>query len=451
MRVLALTVALAALATSASAAFDWAEVTNMSVKQVGDATYYGQDPDQDAKGACSFNENFANTMSTSAWTTGTMVTIAMNHDQFNGGKGCGTCIMYRGIGGGVGVTPPSTTQWTMGIVNNQCPECHKGDIDQNINGDGRWRVEWFAVPCNVGDSKIKYTPITNLGPEYWAFVVSNTRVPVKDVQIKVDGAWHSPHYTTNNQWVWPGESVNRRWEATDFPMPVRVTSVTGEVIEDTIPVGGGDGAMQFAPVGDLVFESQIMPGYGKRANNYAEFVHPAVPKGFSLWEPETPKSAIGTEANSGVIYKTDTIYIEDGEQCGGLGGECEPRDVGQPTMPCIAAQWPLAVCASKDSICLPREAEGNHGHEKDSLIFRCGPKNYGRATDAGPGISSGGSAASKPADAAPKTADAAPKTADAAPKTAAAAPEPASKPTTEASGKSGTPDVATGGRKLLFV
>ena len=75
----------------------------------------------------------------------------------------------------------------MGIVNNQCPECNKGSIDQNINGDGRWNVEWFAVPCNVGDGKIKYSRISNLGPEYWALVVSNTRVPVKDVQIKVDG------------------------------------------------------------------------------------------------------------------------------------------------------------------------------------------------------------------------------------------------------------------------
>ncbi len=416
---------LAALASTATAAFDWGEMSNMSAKQVGDGTFYGQDPDQDARGACSFNENFANTMSSAAWTTGTMVTIAMNHDQFNGGKGCGTCIMYRGIGGGVGVTPPATALWTMGIVNNQCPECEKGSIDQNINGDGRWRMEWFAVPCNVGDSKIKYTPITNLGPDYWAFVVSNTRVPVKDVQIKVDGAWHTPHYTTNNQWVWPGESVNRRWEATDFPMPVRVTSVTGETVEDVMPVGGGDGFMQFAPVGNLVFESQVMPGYGKRANNYAEFVHPAIPEGFTLWQPETPAAAIATEANSGVIYSSDTIYIEDGEQCGGMGGVCEPRDVGQPTKPCIATPWPLAVCASKDSICRPSESEGNYGNPKDSLIFRCGPKNFGRAAPeaAGPGVGA--------TNAPPKAAKAPAATA------------------TEQSGKSGTPDVATGGRKLL--
>ena len=502
---------LLALASSASALFDWGEMSNMSSKQTGDATFYGQDPDQvkksgggdggscrvvfrapsfaeilffplffhlshsllplsqtqktetqDAKGACSFNENFANTMSSSSWTTGTMVTIAMNHDQFNGGRGCGTCIMYRGIGGGVGVTPLSTTQWTMGIVNNQCPECHKGSIDQNINGDGRWNVEWFAVPCNVGDGKIKYSRIDNLGAEYWALVVSNTRVPVKSLQIKIDGefefflllffgwggwwvfflefwrgklsfspspkifflpqtftktltvftslrrlfhlslfpsprnhlhpnqtplgAWHTPHYTTNNQWVWPGESVNRRWSESDFPMPVRVTSVTGETVEDVIPKGGGDGTKQFKPVGSLVFESQIMPGYGKRANNYGAFLHPAVPAGLAMWNPETPKNAIGTEANSGKTYAAATMYIQDGEQCGGLAGVCQPRDVGQPTKPCIASQWPLAVCESSASICLPSEGEGvQGGNSKDSKIFRCVPKNAGRQVGGGEG------------------------------------------------------------------
>ena len=175
------------------------------------------------------------------------------------------------------------------------------------------------------------------------------------------GAWHTPHYTTNNQWVWPGESVNRHWTESDFPMPVRVTSVTGEIVEDVIPKGGGDGTKQFKPVGSLAFESQIMPGYGKRANNYAAFVHPAVAAGQSLWKPETPKSAIGTEANTGKTFSAATLYIKDGEQCGGLAGACVPRDVGQPTKPCIASQWPLAVCESSSSICLPSEGEGVQG------------------------------------------------------------------------------------------
>ena len=210
------------------------------------------------------------------------------------------------------------------------------------------------------------------------------------------GAWHTPHYTTNNQWVWPGESVNRHWnDATDFPMPIRVTSVTGETIEDVIPKGGGDGTKQFKPVGSLVFESQIMPGYGKRANNYGAFVHPAVPSGMSLWKPETPKSAVGTEANSGKTFSATTMYIKDGEQCGGLAGVCQPRDVGQPTKPCIASQWPLAVCESSSSICLPSEGEGVYGgNSKDSKIFRCVPKNAGRQEGAGEGVGGAGSSSS---------------------------------------------------------
>ena len=139
-------------------------------------------------------------------------------------------------------------------------------------------------------------------------------------------------------------------------MPIRVTSVTGETVEDVIPKGGGDGTKQFKPVGSLVFESQIMPGYGKRANNYGAFVHPAVPSGMTMWKPETPKSAVGTEANTGKTFSAATMYVKDGEQCGGLAGSCQPRDVGQPTRPCIASQWPLAVCESSSSICLPSEA-----------------------------------------------------------------------------------------------
>lgn len=207
------------------------------------------------------------------------------------------------------------------------------------------------------------------------------------------GAWHTPHYTTNNQWVWPGQSVNRRWAESDFPMPIRVTSVTGETIEDVIPKGGGDGTKQFKPVGSLVFESQIMPGYGKRANNYGAFVHPAVPSGMTMWKPETPKSAVGTEANSGKTFSASTMYIKDGEQCGGLAGSCQPRDVGQPTKPCIASQWPLAVCESSSSICLPSEGEGVYGgNSKDSKIFRCVPTNAGKQEGAGEGI--GGAAGS---------------------------------------------------------
>lgn len=61
------------------------------------------------------------------------------------------------------------------VLFSRCPECLKGSIDQNINGDGRYGVEWYAVPCNVGDSSIHYSMIVRDGGLYWGLVVSNTR------------------------------------------------------------------------------------------------------------------------------------------------------------------------------------------------------------------------------------------------------------------------------------
>ena len=42
--------------------------------------------------------------------------------------------------------------WQYGVVDNECPECLKGSLDLSRSytvGDGRWDVEWYAVPCNV--------------------------------------------------------------------------------------------------------------------------------------------------------------------------------------------------------------------------------------------------------------------------------------------------------------
>ena len=42
------------------------------------------------------------------------------------------------------------------------------------NGNGRWQGDWFAVPCNVGDSKLIYSVVVS--SYYWfSMVVSNSR------------------------------------------------------------------------------------------------------------------------------------------------------------------------------------------------------------------------------------------------------------------------------------
>ncbi len=52
--------------------------------------------------------------------------------------------------------------------------------------------------------------------------------------------------SSNNQW--PYYNTNGPWQSS-FPMPIRITSASGETIEDSIPnAKGGDGSKQFGGV-----------------------------------------------------------------------------------------------------------------------------------------------------------------------------------------------------------
>ncbi len=72
------------------------------------------------------------------------------------------------------------------------------------------------------------------------------RVPITGVEVKLGGEWLPLKRTVNNQW--PYYNTNGPWQSS-FPMPIRVTSVTGETIEDVITsTKGGDGTKQFSQV-----------------------------------------------------------------------------------------------------------------------------------------------------------------------------------------------------------
>ena len=80
------------------------------------ATYYGQQGNQDGKGACSYGADVSNTMNLE-WTSGIQNSIALNTEQFEGGLACGLCIYYRGTGQGIGTTPVPA-DWQFAFVNN---------------------------------------------------------------------------------------------------------------------------------------------------------------------------------------------------------------------------------------------------------------------------------------------------------------------------------------------
>lgn len=65
-------------------------------------------------------------------------------------------------------------QCLKGVGFCRCPECSYGDIDLNLDGNGRWSVEWYAVPCNVGNGTLHYK-IIGQNPYWFMFIISNTR------------------------------------------------------------------------------------------------------------------------------------------------------------------------------------------------------------------------------------------------------------------------------------
>ena len=70
---------------------------------------------------------------------------------------------------------------------------------QDIDGDGRWRIEWYGVPCNVGNTKLEYTFVVK--QYYWfELVVSNTRIPISAVSVKINGKWLDLRRSVTNTW-----------------------------------------------------------------------------------------------------------------------------------------------------------------------------------------------------------------------------------------------------------
>ena len=58
----------------------------------------------------------------------------------------------------------------------RCPECEFGSIDLGMNGDGRWKIQWYPVPCDTGSDPVQVELAGNAAnPYYFMFTVSNTR------------------------------------------------------------------------------------------------------------------------------------------------------------------------------------------------------------------------------------------------------------------------------------
>ena len=107
----------------------------VAAKFNGDGTFYGAGGHGEL-GACMLSRGF----------NGVINTVAINKDQWNDGAVCGKCLMIQPSDKGIGTTPINSTIFA--TIDNLCPECHYGDVDIGMSGDGRWQITWDFIACH---------------------------------------------------------------------------------------------------------------------------------------------------------------------------------------------------------------------------------------------------------------------------------------------------------------
>eukprot|EP00397_Hematodinium_sp_SG-2012_P030216 GEMP01031984.1.p1 GENE.GEMP01031984.1~~GEMP01031984.1.p1 ORF type:complete len:347 (+),score=68.14 GEMP01031984.1:411-1451(+) len=172
------------------------------------------------------------------------------------------CVRYHGsAAGGLG-SDPISTEWKTAIVVDSCPDCKKGDLDFGAKKDGRWGIEWYAIPCPVGTSNVQYA-FEGSNKWYLKVQVRNTLVPVKAVAICTQGTQCKALTRANdNHFLAQGAGFS-----TPFPvnLELRLKSVTDEVVMDTISVPNLGAATSASPItGTVQFTNAPGSIRGKR-------------------------------------------------------------------------------------------------------------------------------------------------------------------------------------------
>ena len=145
-----------------------------------------------------------------------MMLAAINHDQYIDDLGCGLCAVV--------VSTSNPFKPIRVRVLDQCPECAHGSLDFSdkafkalTNMDpARVKITWALIPCDVEIAD--YPPlVTNpnikfqfkTGSSQWWFQVQvfNTRYPVAEVEMEVNGQYVSLNRAVHNYWVKPDGDV----------------------------------------------------------------------------------------------------------------------------------------------------------------------------------------------------------------------------------------------------
>jgi len=232
--------------------------------ETGDGTYYkmGEIWKNPGKGACAFcNANSLSAFKKNARQGGY---IAINTAQFGESVSCGMCLQYRLKGEAKatdGKDPPSKS-WTKAIVVDHCPDAGCG-LDIGADKDGRFNLEWQAIPCDTS-SNLNYA-FEGSNKWYAKLSVRNHKMPIKAVAVCNNGndCKDLKRLPDNH---WEGDKVSGK-------MNIRVTSITGEVVCDTLNVAfSGDevtNTCKKSITGNAQFkETEVGGSGGKRACDF---------------------------------------------------------------------------------------------------------------------------------------------------------------------------------------
>jgi expansin len=164
--------------------------------------------------------------------------VAMNSPQWAGSVHCGECLRVTGPAGTV-----------VAKVVDECPDCPSGTLDLSVNtflavgadlALGRVPIEWERVECPVsGPLSFRFAPGSS--PFWLSLQVREHRYGVAAMSMLHQGSYQPMLRNNNNYFVLA--------TGTDtIPVQVRITSTTGEVLEQTFDNIEGDstGTAQFA-------------------------------------------------------------------------------------------------------------------------------------------------------------------------------------------------------------
>jgi hypothetical protein len=103
-----------------------------------------------------------------------------------------------------------------------------GSLDLATSGDGRWKISWTPIQCDVGNTGFFYS-FQGSNSYYVKLSVTNTRVPVSAVALEVGGQFVDMQATLDAYYIlFSGLPIN-------FPTSVMVTSILGDTVTDMIP------------------------------------------------------------------------------------------------------------------------------------------------------------------------------------------------------------------------